>query len=59
MVKLRYRIGYPVHSSVSVYVSIDLSPLNPKFWGTLKEFSFLVPPKLGARGRLIKDIFAR
>ena len=39
-----------LYTIVFVYVSIDLSPLNSPILGTFKEFSFLVPPELGARG---------
>ena len=48
---------YRVHTSLTVFVSIDLSPPQiPQFWGTLKEFYFLVPPELGARGQLTVDL---
>jgi len=54
--KRNTRLAYRVHISLSVYVLIDLSPLNPPILGTLKEFYFLIPPELGARGRLIVDL---
>jgi hypothetical protein len=33
-----------------------LSPLNPPILGDFARMYFLVPPELGARGRLIVDL---
>ena len=43
-------------TSFSVYVLVYLSPLNPPILGDFERILFLVPPELGARGRLIADL---
>jgi hypothetical protein len=39
--------GYRVHTSRSVFVSIDLSPLNPPILGDFERILFSCSPRIG------------
>ena len=44
--------GYRVHTSLTVYVSIDLSPLNPPILEDFERILFSCSPRIGGQGAI-------